>query len=162
MVKVSHRLAVLGDWSQFSHGAEIAALQPLCVALSQSLHWQVLFYIAALSTIFFLLLGFRQWRSRADRVLALNINIWLPLFWISWSRAMGQDSATCACREFQHSAGIKPMLPDSLLLSLTNSLWAHIKIHKKNCAWLVTVACCILNQFFWNSDCHCQIAQAKI
>ena len=44
------------------------------------------FYIAAFSSIFFILLrsleffflGFRQWRSSADRVLTLNMNIRLP------------------------------------------------------------------------------------
>ena len=44
-------------------------------------------------------LGFRQWRSRADRVLTLNMNIRLTLFWCTWSRtspARGPDSATCA------------------------------------------------------------------
>ena len=56
------------------------------------------FYIAALSVFFFL--GFRQWRSRTDRVLILNMNIRLALFWrnSSWSPtpARGKDSATCA------------------------------------------------------------------
>ena len=32
----------------------------------------------------------------ADSALTHNINIWLPLFWSTWSRARGQDSATCA------------------------------------------------------------------
>ena len=36
------------------------------------------------------------WWSRADRILThtnltLNMNIWLPLFWSTWSRALGQD-----------------------------------------------------------------------
>ena len=41
-------------------------------------------------------LGFRQWRSRADRLLNLNMNIRLVLFWSTWSQARGPDSATCA------------------------------------------------------------------
>ena len=53
------------------------------------------FYIAVLSIIF-LLLGFRQWRSSTDRILTLNMNIWLPLFWSTWIPALGPDSATCA------------------------------------------------------------------
>ena len=69
------------------------------VALSPSVHWHACFYIAALSIRFFL--GFRQWRSRADRVLPLYMNIWLPLFWThfwsTWSRARGPDSGTCVC-----------------------------------------------------------------
>ena len=43
------------------------------------------FYIAALSIIFFL--GFRQRRSRADRVVNLNTTIQLALFWRTWTRA---------------------------------------------------------------------------
>ena len=53
----------------------------------------VRFYIAALSIFFFL--GFRQWRSSADWALTLNMNIRLLLFWSTWSRARGPDSATC-------------------------------------------------------------------
>ena len=42
----------------------------------------------------------RQWRSRADRVLTLNMNIQLSLFWSIWSlsRASGPDSATVTWR----------------------------------------------------------------
>ena len=42
----------------------------------------------------------RQWRSRADRVLTLNMNIRLSLFWSTWSlsRARGPDSATVTWR----------------------------------------------------------------
>ena len=71
-----------------------AAPWPFCVLLSPSVHQYARFYIAVLSIIFFL--GFRQWRSRADKILTLNINTWLPLFWSTWSRARGPDSATCA------------------------------------------------------------------
>ena len=53
------------------------------------------FYTAALSIIFFFL-GFRQWRSRADRVLTLSMNIRLPLFWSTWSPARSPHSATGA------------------------------------------------------------------
>ena len=69
------------------------------------------FYIAALSIIFFL--GFRQWRSRADRVVNLNTTIRLPLFWRTWTRAqastpsrphvlawhMGRDYSNCRASE---------------------------------------------------------------
>ena len=62
------------------------------VALSPSVHWHARFlYCCALYNVFFL--GFRQWRSRTDRVLTLNMNIWLPLFWSTWSRALGPDLA---------------------------------------------------------------------
>ena len=72
-----------------------ATSQPFCVALSPSVHWHARFlYCCALYNVFFL--GFRQWRSRTDRVLTLNMNIRLPLFWSTWSPARGQDSATCA------------------------------------------------------------------
>ena len=67
------------------------------------------FYIAALTIIFFL--GFRQWRSRADRVVNLNTTIRLPLFWRTWTRArartrphvrawhMGRDYSNCRASE---------------------------------------------------------------
>ena len=47
------------------------------------------FYVAVLS-ISFLLLGFCQWRSRADRVVNLNTTIRLPLLWRTWTRALAQ------------------------------------------------------------------------
>ena len=49
------------------------------------MHWHARFYIAARSIYTFF---FCQWQSRADRVLTLNINIRLPLFWStsSWAR----------------------------------------------------------------------------
>ena len=65
-----------------------------------ALHWASqctetwAFYIAALSKK--KNLGFRQWLSRSDRVLTLNMNIRLPLFWSTWSRALCQDAATYA------------------------------------------------------------------
>ena len=87
---------VAGDVGLIPAGCRnIHAAQPVCVALNQSVHWHMNFYIAAQPVlIIFFFLGFRQWRSRADRVLTLNMNIWLPLFWSTWSRARGQDSAT--------------------------------------------------------------------
>ena len=58
----------------------VAAPWPFCVALSPSVHWHGRFlYCCALYDFFFL--GFCQWRSLADRVLTLNMSIWLPLFW---------------------------------------------------------------------------------
>ena len=54
---------------------------------------RALLYCCALYNFF---LGFRSWRSRADRILFLNINIRLPLFWSTWSQARGQDSANRA------------------------------------------------------------------
>ena len=66
-----------------------AAPRPFCVALSQSVHWHMLFLCCcpecALYNFFFL--GFCQWRSRADRVVNLNTIIQLPLFWRTWIRA---------------------------------------------------------------------------
>ena len=55
---------------------------------------RALLYCCTLYNFFFL--RFRQWQSRADRVLTLDMNIRLPLFWSTWKRALGQDSATCA------------------------------------------------------------------
>ena len=67
------------------------------------MHGHTRFYIAVLSIIF-LLLGFRQWRSSADRVLTLNMNIRLPLFWSTWSRARGPDRGpdTATCEGLAH------------------------------------------------------------
>ena len=91
MVKLSRRGSVdlgsipIGCWNSLpflSHFAWPCARQ--CTDM-------LAFYM--LSIIFFL--GCSQWWSHADRVLTLNMNIQLPLFWSTWSRALGQDSATC-------------------------------------------------------------------
>ena len=86
----------LVTWVLIAHGAE-----PFCSAAAilrgtepVSAQTPALFYIAALSIICFF--GFRQWRSRTDRVLALNMNIRFPLFWSTRSHALGPDSATYA------------------------------------------------------------------
>ena len=58
-----------------------AVPRPFCVALSPSVHWHLRFlYCCALYNSFFSSLGFRQWRSRADRIVNLNTTIRLPLF----------------------------------------------------------------------------------
>ena len=43
----------------------------------------------------YIYLGFRHFQSSTDRVLTLNMNIQVPLFWSTWSRAQGPHSATC-------------------------------------------------------------------
>ena len=82
--------------AQFLKSAEtLATPRPFCVALSPSVHWHAGFlYFCALYDFFFL--GFRQWRSHADRVVNLNTTIWIPLFssWRTWTRT--QHSPTCA------------------------------------------------------------------
>ena len=70
------------------------------------------FYIAAaVRPLYIFFLGFRQWRSRADRVVNLNTTIRLPLFWRTWTRArastrphvlawhMGRDYSDCRASE---------------------------------------------------------------
>ena len=81
---------LVGCWNPLS-----AAIRPFCMALSQSVHWYTRFYVAAFSIIFLL---FHQWPSRAqaDRVLTLDMNIRLPLFWSDRSWARCADSAICA------------------------------------------------------------------
>ena len=74
------------------------AARPICLTLRPSVHWQLLCWCSLYQKQ---ILGFRQWRSRADRVLTLKMNIQLerrrlPLLWSTWSRAQGPDSATCA------------------------------------------------------------------
>ena len=49
-----------------------AAPRPFCVALSLSVHWHVPFLFCCYHYDYFFL-GFRQWQSRADRVLTLNL-----------------------------------------------------------------------------------------
>ena len=81
------------SWVWFSQGAEtkkpFATPWSFCMALSQSVHWHLHFYIDAYSIFFFL--GFCQCWSSADWVLTLNMNIWLSLFGSTWSRARGPD-----------------------------------------------------------------------
>ena len=43
-----------------------------------------------LQSLTYCFVGFSQWLSHADRIFTLNMNIWLPLFWSTWSRARGQ------------------------------------------------------------------------
>ena len=86
--------------------------QRLCVALSPSMHWLASFCCALYN---FFSLGFRQWRSRADRVVNLNTTIRLPLFWRTWTRArartrphvlawhMGRDYSYCRASELTDS-----------------------------------------------------------
>ena len=81
----------LETWVQFLHGADYLCSAAAILRGTESVS---AFCIAALSIIFFF--AFRQWRSRIDRVLTLNMNIQLPLFWSTWSPARGPDSATCA------------------------------------------------------------------
>ena len=76
-----------------------AAPRPFCVALSPSMHRLVRFKIIESCSLYnFFFLGFRQWRSRTDRILTLNMIIRLSLFWSTWSPAWGPgpDSAICA------------------------------------------------------------------
>ena len=54
-----------------------AALRPFCVALSPSVHWHAHFFYCCALYIY----GFRQWLSRTDQVVNLNMTIRLALFW---------------------------------------------------------------------------------
>ena len=85
-------------WVRFPQEAEtlcspLAILHGTSALKSSSVHLHVRFPIASLS-IFSFFLEFHPWRSRTDRVLTLNMNIRLPLFWSTWSRARGSDLAT--------------------------------------------------------------------
>ena len=84
--------------------------RPFCVALSPSVHWNARFLYSCALHIFSIL-GFRQWRSRADRVVNLNTTIRFPLFWRTWTRArartlphgrawhMGRNYSDCRASE---------------------------------------------------------------
>ena len=101
-------------WFRSSHSPQTpCASRPLCMALSPSVHWHALFYSAAHSIFYFL--GFRQWRSRTDRVVNLNANIRIPLFWRTWTQAwastrpnvlawhMSRDNSDCSSSELTDS-----------------------------------------------------------
>ena len=69
--------------------------QQFCVALRPSVHRHAHLYIAALSIIFSFL-DLVSGNLVLTGFLLLNMNILLPLFWSTWSQALGQDLATCA------------------------------------------------------------------
>ena len=72
----------LATWVQILKSAKTkpsAGPQPFFVALSPSVHCQLRFLCCC--TLYNFFLGFRQWRSRADRVVNLNMTIRPPLFW---------------------------------------------------------------------------------
>ena len=79
-------------WVRIQHGTE-TFLRPSVILRGTepvtALKRALLYCFALYNFVF---LGFRQWWSRADKVLTLNMNIRLPLFWSAWSRARGQDS----------------------------------------------------------------------
>ena len=81
------------------------------LALSPSVQWPACFlYCCTLYNFKFCFLGFRQWRSRTDRVVNYTTN-WLPLFWRTWTQAlastrphvlawhMGRDYSYCRASE---------------------------------------------------------------
>ena len=68
-----------------------------------TVHWHArCLFCCALYNFSFL--GFRQWRSRDDRVVNLNTTIWLALFWRTWSRARARTRwhvrAWHMCRDY--------------------------------------------------------------
>ena len=87
----------LVTWVRFVCGAESFCRSAAAILRGTepiSAQTCVLFILLTLYNFFFL--GFRQWQSSTDRILTLNMNIRLPLFWSTWSQALGLDSATCA------------------------------------------------------------------
>ena len=94
-------------WSSRSESGDMCLILAGCWNSLQSLghsawHWarqctDTRAFILLHSLQFFFL-GFRQWRARADRVVTLNMNIQLPLFWSTWNWARDQDSAIWAGR----------------------------------------------------------------
>ena len=64
----------------------------------------------------FSFLEYRQWWSRAERNSILNMNIRLPIFWSTWSQALGLDSDTWA--------GPKMLKPHTVFWQSFTALWA--------------------------------------
>ena len=132
----------LATWVRFRMNAEtLCCPSSFCVALSQSVHWHARFYIAALSIIFFL--GFRQWQSRADRVVNLNTTIRLPLFWRTWTWAlassrphvlawhMGRYCSDCRASDSQISGF---GFPD--ISKIQKKRRPHKRLFQGSCPWL--------------------------
>ena len=103
VVKASHGES--GDIGPIPAGCLSAALWPFCVAPSSSVHWHARFLnCCSLYILFFL--GFRQCRSRADRVVDLNTTFWHPLFWRSWIRVRACTSPHVRARHFGRDMAI--------------------------------------------------------
>ena len=81
----------LGDLGSILGGAETPC-SPLAIlcgtepvsALTRARLYCCIFYNCSF-------LGFRQWRSRADRFVNLYTSIWLPLFWRTWTWARASN-----------------------------------------------------------------------
>ena len=94
MAKWSRRITVSqATWIQFQQGAET-----LCSPMSPLAILRGTEPVSALTRCVLLnfFLWIRLWWSLTDRVLTLNMNIRLPLFWSTWGWARGPDPATCA------------------------------------------------------------------
>ena len=126
-------------WVRFLMSAETPATpQPFCVALSQSVHWHATFYFAALSIIF-LLLGFRQWQYRADRVVNLNTTIWLPLFWRTWTGAQARTLphvliAIVEPRSWLTARSVASFIPD--FSKIQKKQRPRKRLFQGSCPWL--------------------------
>ena len=91
------------SWLWFPPVAEslCSPLAIVCVTEPVSGLTRALLYIAGLAIIF-LSLDFSQWRSRAENVLTLNLNIQSPLFLSTWSRARDlRNSFGLVCKVVQ-------------------------------------------------------------
>ena len=102
----------LATWVWFLQGAETSASIAILLALNPSVHWHARFLYSSCCTLYYIFfLGFRQWRSRADKVVNLNTTILFALFWRTWTWAwahthphvlasqMGRDYSDCRASE---------------------------------------------------------------
>ena len=110
------------------------------------------FYIAVLSVISFSstwILSVANWQFRADRVLTLNMNILFPLFWSTWSRARGPDSATCAGlahrRDYSYCRASELKLQKCLasvypwIVENTWKKWHTVRVFQPSCIGLLYI-----------------------
>ena len=108
----------LAPWVLFLISAEMLCSASAILRGTESVSAMTLalFILLQCCTLYnFFFLGFRQWLSRADRVVNLNTTIWLPLFWRTWTRArastrphvlawhMGRDYSYCRASELTDS-----------------------------------------------------------
>ena len=104
-----------------------------------------------LCSLYFFFLGFCQWQFCSVRVLTLNMNTRLPLFWSTWSRSLGQDSTKCAGlahgRDYSYCRGFfKPNTPKQSYTTIYSSSLAMNRYQWQTSPFIISasVHCSVL------------------